>query len=278
MPQALGPSQCRWLVLSFSPATGCSRRFSREQLVQPWSPTGKPVSYCDVQTDCGHDAFLLPNELAVYGDMTEAFLSNLHAGQSNRARATTRTPASTMTARTATSTSIFRHQRLDYDSIVAIVPPGASVLDLGCGTGGLLARLRQQGHRRSWASRSTNGDPGVRPPRPGRRSLDLNLGLGVFADGQFDCVILSQTLQAVSDVKRVLAEMLRVGRQGIVSFPNLAYSRVASRVSRTWPGAASRSRRRIPLVRHTQCAVVLASPILSSCVPRNESALISGLR
>ena len=52
---------------------------------------------------------------------------------------------------------------------------------------------------------------------------DLNQGLAAFADGQFDFVVLSQTLQAVLDVERVLAEMLRVGRQGIVSFPNFGY-------------------------------------------------------
>ena len=52
---------------------------------------------------------------------------------------------------------------------------------------------------------------------------DLNEGLAAFDDGQFDCVVLSQTLQAVMDVERVLHDMLRVGRRGIVSFPNLAY-------------------------------------------------------
>ena len=52
---------------------------------------------------------------------------------------------------------------------------------------------------------------------------DLNKGLPAFADGQFDFVVLSQTLQTVLDVPRVLGDMLRVGRQGIVSFPNVAY-------------------------------------------------------
>ena len=52
---------------------------------------------------------------------------------------------------------------------------------------------------------------------------DLNEGLAAFADGQFDVVVLSQTLQAVIDVERVLDEVLRVGRRGIVSFPNLGY-------------------------------------------------------
>ena len=48
-------------------------------------------------------------------------------------------------------------------------------------------------------------------------------GLASFADGQFDYVLLSQTLQAVRDVERVVDDMLRVGRMCIVSFPNMAY-------------------------------------------------------
>jgi methionine biosynthesis protein MetW len=60
---------------------------------------------------------------------------------------------------------------------------------------------------------------------------DLNRGLSGFADGQFDYVILSRTLQAVRDVERAVAEMLRVGRKGIVSFPNLGYHRLRSQLA-----------------------------------------------
>jgi homoserine O-acetyltransferase len=52
---------------------------------------------------------------------------------------------------------------------------------------------------------------------------DLNQGLFEFADNQFDYVVLSQTLQTVLDVDRLLEEILRVGRRAIVSFPNLGY-------------------------------------------------------
>ena len=52
---------------------------------------------------------------------------------------------------------------------------------------------------------------------------DLNNGLPAFIDGQFDVIVLSATLQAVANVERLLAEMLRVGKQVIVSFPNFAY-------------------------------------------------------
>jgi methionine biosynthesis protein MetW len=54
---------------------------------------------------------------------------------------------------------------------------------------------------------------------------DLDRGLSDFADGSFDYVILSQTLQAVKSSERVIKEMLRVGREGIVTFPNFGYWR-----------------------------------------------------
>ena len=104
---------------------------------------------------------------------------------------------------------------------------GSSVLDLGCGSGSLLARLKQQFHRHL-----------VGVELDERKILacihrgldviqaDLNKGLGAFASGEFDCVVLSQTLQAVADVEGVLSEMLRVGRTCIVSIPNFGYHRL----------------------------------------------------
>ena len=98
------------------------------------------------------------------------------------------------------------------------------MLDLGCGTGGLLARLRNRGHRRvmgiEWDEQAI-----LACVRRGLNVVqaDLNQGLTGFVDGQFDFVVLSQTLQTVTDVTRVIHDMLRVGRRGIVSFPNVAY-------------------------------------------------------
>jgi homoserine O-acetyltransferase len=56
--------------------------------------------------------------------------------------------------------------------------------------------------------------------------LDLNQHLDAFLDGSYDCVVLSRTLQAVLDVEGLLAEILRIGRRGIVSFPNFAYGKL----------------------------------------------------
>jgi methionine biosynthesis protein MetW len=68
---------------------------------------------------------------------------------------------------------------------------------------------------------------------------DLNQGLPTFADQQFDYVVLSQTLQAVLDVEKVLADVLRIGRRGIVSFPNFGYWKLRAQLARQ--GRAPRS-------------------------------------
>ncbi len=117
-------------------------------------------------------------------------------------------------------------QRADFAAIANWVKPGARVLDLGCGDGTLLRYLAEQ--------RATAGygveidDDGILAcVKNGVNVIqgDLERGLSGFADGSFDYVILSQTLQAVRSSERVVREMLRIGRQGIVTFPNFGYWR-----------------------------------------------------
>jgi homoserine O-acetyltransferase/O-succinyltransferase len=214
LANTFGSARCRWLVVSFSSDWLFPPDQSRD-ILNALVANEASVSYCNVQSACGHDAFLLPDELPVYGGMIKAFLDNLAAAEI--------APPPTNDAPHG-PTSIFHQHRLDYDRIVELVPPGAAVLDLGCGAGGLLTRLRQGNHRRL---------VGVELDQQNvlacvERGLDviqadLNKGLGAFATGEFDCVILSQTLQAVYDVEGLLTEMLRLGKTCIVSIPNFAY-------------------------------------------------------
>ncbi|MEO7727615.1 MAG: methionine biosynthesis protein MetW [Burkholderiales bacterium] len=117
-------------------------------------------------------------------------------------------------------------QRADFAAIANWIKPGARVLDLGCGDGTLLRFLAEQ--------RDTIGygveidDDGLYAcARNGVNVIqgDMERGLSAFADDSFDYVILSQTLQAVRSSERVVDEMLRVGREGIVTFPNFGYWR-----------------------------------------------------
>jgi homoserine O-acetyltransferase len=217
-------NRAKWLVVSFSSDWLFPPDQSRD-IVNALIANNAPVSYCDVQSNCGHDAFLLPNDVAVYGEMTRAFLD--HLAPTTKAR-----PA--VKEESHGPTSIFHQHRLDYQRIVELIPPGASVLDLGCGSGTLLAGLRETNRRRLVGVELDEQKllTGI------RRGLDvvqadLNKGLGAFATGQFDCVLLSQTLQAVQNVEGVLTEMVRIGRTCIVSIPNFGYHRLRTMLAET---------------------------------------------
>jgi len=116
--------------------------------------------------------------------------------------------------------------RPEFDAIAAWVAPQATVLDLGCGDGLLLKFLA--------GTRGVKGygieidDAGVLAcVKNGVNVIqsDLERGLQGFDAGSFDYVILSQTLQAMRNTEAIVLEMLRVGRQGIVAFPNFGHWR-----------------------------------------------------
>jgi len=215
---ALEPSRCHWLLLSFTSDWLFSPEESR-QIVNALVAANKEVSYCNVESSCGHDAFLLPNDLERYGELIRAFLARLNGW--------TDAPHIRRHPGLESPTSIFQPQRLDYDMIVDLIPPNTSVLDLGCGNGELLSRLSHRGHD---VLMGVELDERAIIACVGRGldvvQADLNKGLRAFADRQFDYVILSQTLQAVRDVEGVVSDMLRVGRRCIVSFPNFAYHKL----------------------------------------------------
>lgn len=115
-------------------------------------------------------------------------------------------------------------QRPDFAAIAGWVRPGARVLDLGCGDGTLLKYLRRERNAAGYGVEID--ETGVLAcVRNGVNVIqcDLESGLSDFEDRAFDYVILSQTLQAVRHSERIVREMLRVGREGIVAFPNFGY-------------------------------------------------------
>jgi methionine biosynthesis protein MetW len=114
-------------------------------------------------------------------------------------------------------------KRPDFDVIASWMKPGETVLDLGCGEGELLQLLAARGIR-GWG---VERDPGqvLAAIENGVNVIqsDLEAGLAGFENNAFDHVVLSRTLQTVLHTQQILAEMLRVGREAVVSFPNFAY-------------------------------------------------------
>ena len=114
--------------------------------------------------------------------------------------------------------------RLDLALAEKWVTPASRVLDLGCGDGELLAHLRDSFAVRGYGI-EIDAD---RITACIARSINvveqnLNVGLGNFRDASFDTVIMTQALQAVEKPDVLLDDMLRVGREAIITFPNFAY-------------------------------------------------------
>jgi methionine biosynthesis protein MetW len=115
-------------------------------------------------------------------------------------------------------------QRADFAAIAGWVRMGSSVLDLGCGDGSLLRYLRDSRRVTGYGVEIDDGSV-LACVKNGISVIqsDLDRGLSDFRDSSFDYVVLSQTLQSVRNSERIIREMLRVGREGIVTFPNFGY-------------------------------------------------------
>lgn len=130
--------------------------------------------------------------------------------------------------------------RPDFKVVAEIVQPGTRVLDLGCGEGLLLAWLatNKKVLARGVEIEASNVRKAIARGVSAYQG-DIDEGLADYPDKAFDYVILSQTLQETRAPLRVLAEMLRVGRKAIISFPNFGHWRV--RASMLFSGQAPKT-------------------------------------
>ena len=131
-------------------------------------------------------------------------------------------------------------ERKDMELIAQLVPKGSRVLDLGCGSGELLDHLcRQRGC--SGYGIEIDDQNVLACHRRGVNVIQLNLeeGLSLFEDQSFDVVLQLDTLQHLKNTERMLRETARVGRVGIVSFPNFAH----------WPNRLHVAAGRMPVTR-----------------------------
>ena len=125
-------------------------------------------------------------------------------------------------------------------SVARLVPEGARVLDLGCGDGELLALLQRERGCSGYGIEIDDANVAA-CVRRGVNVIQLNLdeGLSMFGDQSFDVVLQIDTLQHLRNAETMLRETARVGRIGIVAFPNFAH----------WPNRLSILRGRMPVTR-----------------------------
>ena len=131
-------------------------------------------------------------------------------------------------------------EKATMQAIAALVPQGSRVLDLGCGDGALLDYLQRSRGCSGYGVEIADANV-LACVRRGVNVIQLNLdeGLALFADNSFDVVLQIDTLPHLRNAEVMLRETARVGRAGIVAFPNFAH----------WPNRLSVLRGRMPVTR-----------------------------
>jgi methionine biosynthesis protein MetW len=114
--------------------------------------------------------------------------------------------------------------RADFSAISDWVVPHSSLLDLGCGDGDFLEYIRQQKNVKTYGVEISDLSV-LACVKKGLDVIqqDLESGLALFEDQSFDMVVLSQTLQTIHETETILREIVRVGKESIISFPNFGH-------------------------------------------------------
>jgi homoserine O-acetyltransferase len=225
LTDAFANVKSRFLVVSFS-SDWLFTPSQSKAIVNALAANRKDVSFCNVESSYGHDAFLLEPE--VLGTFICCFLQATY-------RPSADLPSCSCYARSLRELSKVEQAhraRVDYELIESLIEPNSTVLDVGCGGGELLNNLVN--------NKKVKGE-GIELNQELVldcicRALptiqqDIEYGLSYYADKSFDYVILSQTVQTVINPEKVFKELLRVGRKVIVSFPNFAHWRCRAHLS-----------------------------------------------
>ncbi len=219
LEKAFAKTKSRFLIISFA-SDWLYTPAQSKAMVDALAAVGKDVSYCDIASPYGHDAFLLEPE--VLGKFLCCFLqATFKPGDEQQ--------ACSCYARNIRQIGQFEQAhraRVDYERIGSLIEPESSVLDVGCGDGQLLVNLVRD---KNIKGSGIEIDQELVLDCVCRHlpiiQQNVEQGLRFYGDKSFDYVILSQTLQTVKEPEKVFKELLRVGRKVIVSFPNFAHWR-----------------------------------------------------
>ena len=205
--KAFAGTKVRFCIVAFSSDWLFPPEDSRD-LVIALNSEGATVSFVEIETDKGHDAFLL-DEPEFYR-VVSGFLEGSARQQGLYGPVLPECKVNPI--------------RADLKLIADMIEPGRRVLDVGSGDGALLCHLA--------AERNVDGR-GLELSREGVRVSvakglsvmhgDANTDLEFFGDGAFDYVVLSRTLQSVQNPRAVLEQLMRIGRRAIVSFDNFGF-------------------------------------------------------
>ncbi len=237
---ALARAQAKFLLVSFTTDWRFAPKRSRE-IVKALLDNRRDISYAEIDAPHGHDAFLLddPRYMSVISSYFESIWRDLSATTDAIAGATA-LPAQTSAGRCAQRDDAPLSDALTQQAIANLVPVGSRVLDLGCGDGAMLQHLADT---RGCAGYGIEIDDAnvLACVRRGVNIIQLNLdeGLSMFDDASFDVVLQIDTLQHLRNAEVMLRETVRVGRIGVVAFPNFAH----------WPNRISVFRGRMPVTK-----------------------------
>ncbi|MHC4122583.1 MAG: homoserine O-acetyltransferase MetX [Planctomycetota bacterium] len=215
--KAFENTKSKFMVISFT----SDWLFTTEQseaIVNALVGGDKDVSFCNIYSSYGHDAFLLESE--TIRQFISNFIDATHQPNLKKINPL-------KSAKEKDSESWFEQAlrvRVDYEVIDYVIEPESKVLDIGCGDGELLAQLTAD---KNIKGRGIELDQNLVLDCISRGLMtiqhDVERGLENYADKSCDYVILSQTMQTLKNTEKVFRELLRVGKRVIVSFPNFAH-------------------------------------------------------
>ena len=213
LKNSISNSSCKWMIISFS-SDWLYPPYQSFDLVDALLSESKNVSYCNIKSNAGHDAFLLSTDIDSYGEITRSFFNNaLNVNKKAPKKKNINTKV-----------KLGLTNRIDFQYISDLIPKNSSVLDLGCENGELINNLTSIGFKNTLGV-EINQNNVIECVSSDIQVVhsDLDSILLKFYDEQFDVAVLSQTLQSIKNVEKILKQMTRVSKYSIVSFPNFAF-------------------------------------------------------